>query len=276
MTTAIERASVRMLALVGAVAMVAGLALGSAFITVLVAVPLALALVALGRARAGAEARHAGAVRRQEALSGALAALARAPDPATCEQIVVTAALDAIGHPAGVSARVVGAGGGGASRLELDPPGAAGELGTATIEMLSRALSIAPAIAAREERHVERVCRSLVRAASDLVFVVDRHGAITFHSPSVSRDLGYPVEQLAGCSIAELVHPDDRDVVNGLLTMAAADGERHGPVEWRMRRAQGGWLHVETTATGLLDDPRSAASRWPRATSRAGARSSRR
>lgn len=105
-------------------------------------------------------------------------------------------------------------------------------------------------------RRTEQRLVSLVRHASDLVFIVDAHGAITYATPSVDALLSLSEEAVIGRRFLELVHPKDRqraayqfgrtednernDSCRRVeLTLVAGDVVRD--VEWRTQR--------------LVDDP---------------------
>jgi hypothetical protein len=108
---------------------------------------------------------------------------------------------------------------------------------------------------ARDAARAQARFRSLVQSSSDLITVIDPGGTILYVSPSVERTVDAPPGGLTGVRLAELIHADDRGSALAFLAEVARDESRAGPVEWRMRGRDGGWLAVETIATGLLDDP---------------------
>ncbi|MEY2420370.1 MAG: hypothetical protein QOI95_437 [Acidimicrobiaceae bacterium] len=103
-------------------------------------------------------------------------------------------------------------------------------------------------------RESEDRFRSLVQNSSDLTLVLDA-GTITYASEASERLLGYTPEQLIGRPPSELVHPEDlgwlRDrIAADFVTTAIAQ-----PVELRVRRADGDWIHVEAVVANLADRP---------------------
>lgn len=101
---------------------------------------------------------------------------------------------------------------------------------------------------------------ALIRHSSDLIFVVDEEGQISFATPSVGRALGVPAETLLGATVLAHVHPADRPHAAALLRAAAARPGTMPPADWRI--VPGGtqfeprsWIHVEVLVTNLLDDP---------------------
>jgi diguanylate cyclase (GGDEF)-like protein/PAS domain S-box-containing protein len=104
------------------------------------------------------------------------------------------------------------------------------------------------ALAASEARF-----RALVQRSSDVAFVFDPLGVITYASPAVAR-LGFTPEELIGTIGWDLVHPDDLAAGQALLTGALDRGEM-GWCEWRIRTKSGDWRWVEETVMSLMDEP---------------------
>jgi diguanylate cyclase (GGDEF)-like protein/PAS domain S-box-containing protein len=107
------------------------------------------------------------------------------------------------------------------------------------------------ALRASEERF-----RSLVQNSSDVITILDPDGSPRWHSESVRRVFGYDPERLLLHSDEwTLVHPDDRDRVAGFVAEAAMRPGVTAATTWRVRHRDGTWLHTETVAANLLDDP---------------------
>ncbi|HEX9992592.1 MAG TPA: PAS domain S-box protein [Acidimicrobiales bacterium] len=104
-------------------------------------------------------------------------------------------------------------------------------------------------------RDTEERFRVLVSQSSDIVFISDRDGRVTFVSPSIRAVLGYDPEEVLGRPEADLVHPDDRP-----HQLAAAAEVRSQPgltfrAEIRVRHTDGSWRWVEVSGVNLLDNP---------------------
>ncbi len=96
---------------------------------------------------------------------------------------------------------------------------------------------------------------SLARYAADIVMVLNPDGSIRYASPSIERISGYTPEEVIGTPGTEAIHPDD---LVRVLAEFAEIWSRPGisaPVEHRARHKDGHWLHLETTANNLLEDP---------------------
>lgn len=71
-----------------------------------------------------------------------------------------------------------------------------------------------------QERLRERdaLFRSVLENVSDLIVIVDRDRVIRYHSPSVSRVLGYEPDELIGTPGLDYLHPDERSAAVEALT----------------------------------------------------------
>ncbi len=121
----------------------------------------------------------------------------------------------------------------------------------------SLAISDSRRIEAMRERDAARMntrFRALVQNSSDMITAIDPEGTIIYVSPSAERTLASSEGDLEGSPLAELIHPEDRAEALAFLEQVARENSSAGPVEWRLR-GRTGWLDVETTATGQLDDP---------------------
>ncbi len=108
----------------------------------------------------------------------------------------------------------------------------------------------------------ERRFAALVEHSSDMVVILDAAGRVQYGSPSVSRVLGWPSgvfpsdDGPAGpISAFKLVHPDDRERIEGLFADGIASGELERRSELRLGRADGSWCWVEAVSTNRLNDP---------------------
>lgn len=113
------------------------------------------------------------------------------------------------------------------------------------------------AVEAAELREREARFRTLTEHGSDLVCILAPDGAARYGSPSYTRVLGAPIEELhrlAG-SPAGVIHPDDRARVSAALVDCARDGRAAVTLTCRHRHADGSWRTLEAVATNRLDDP---------------------
>ena len=96
--------------------------------------------------------------------------------------------------------------------------------------------------------------RSLVQNASDIVLVIGERDEVRYHTPSAERFLGTG-PPLDGAPLENLVHPDDRQLAEGLVKDAVAGPGTTPSAEWRVRWSDGTWHFVEVRAKSVPDDP---------------------
>jgi len=106
--------------------------------------------------------------------------------------------------------------------------------------------------AERALREAEARYRAIFQNASDIIRVLDRDGRIVYDSPSSSKILGYPDGSLIGKNPLDYIHPDDRKRITSDLETVYSNENRGMSSEFRIRRADGGYLWVESIAANLI------------------------
>jgi PAS domain S-box-containing protein len=96
------------------------------------------------------------------------------------------------------------------------------------------------------QRHEVDWQRLAVVHSRELIALLDDEVRYMHVSPSHQTLLGYAPEALIGQSALDLVHPDDRDAMRRGL--AGGEGVRA-----RLRRADGGWIDAEGSATAIVE-----------------------
>jgi diguanylate cyclase (GGDEF)-like protein/PAS domain S-box-containing protein len=144
-------------------------------------------------------------------------------------------------------------------RLSLDVAGLVLGGMALTVAVLGRQLIGERARARLEAERVEQATearyRSLVQNASDIVLVVGIEGTVEYHSPSADRLVDTDGRRLDGQPLLEIVHPEDRAVVDELVAQALGQPRTTPSAEWRLRWADGEWHYVEGRAKSVPDDP---------------------
>jgi len=107
-------------------------------------------------------------------------------------------------------------------------------------------------------RRSETRFRSLVAHSSDLITVLDAHGTVTYQSPSISRVLGYRVNEVEGTEFADLLAPSDQprlmQILAGVGESYVGGGSETHVIECRLKHRDGTWLQFEVQYTDLLQD----------------------
>jgi len=97
--------------------------------------------------------------------------------------------------------------------------------------------------------------RSLVQNSSEVIAILNPlPPTVLFISDSVRRILGHGPDRLTGTDFSKLVHPDDRNKMQGFLAKCAYGGGMTHTVEVRLRRGDGQWSQVEMFGDNRLED----------------------
>lgn len=100
----------------------------------------------------------------------------------------------------------------------------------------------------------EAAYRLLADNATDVVLRTGADGTIVFASPSLTEMLGWPVAEVLGRRVSDLMHPDDLTVVRQQQRRILDGGGHEGRVEARFARCDGGWRWMSDHGRALLDD----------------------
>ena len=108
----------------------------------------------------------------------------------------------------------------------------------------------------------EEKYRLISENASDLIAVTTLEGICTYVSPS-HRQYGYEPKELLGRSGLDLLHPDDRESLRGLMAQYAEKKSKNPDgdsaqvakqIEFRLPKKSGEWLHFGSTLNLVFDD----------------------
>jgi len=99
-------------------------------------------------------------------------------------------------------------------------------------------------------RESEEKYRELVENISELIYIVDATGAVTYISPVVSLLGNHRPEEIVGRSFGDFIHPDD---LAGLIEsfQRVLAGDLH-PSEFRVRRKSGDYLWVRSASRPIV------------------------
>jgi diguanylate cyclase (GGDEF)-like protein/PAS domain S-box-containing protein len=97
--------------------------------------------------------------------------------------------------------------------------------------------------------------RALVQNASDLLSILDREARVLYHSPSLSRLLGFEFEERVGNYAFERLHPEDRPRLEKHFQEILSTPGQSLRTEFRIENRQGQMRVLESIFTNLLDNP---------------------
>jgi diguanylate cyclase (GGDEF)-like protein/PAS domain S-box-containing protein len=104
-------------------------------------------------------------------------------------------------------------------------------------------------------RKSEEYFRAITQHSSDIIFILDRLGAISYASPSVERFLGYPPDELIGKRSLDLILSEDQPKAVGDFGRALLTREIVIPNVFRIRHRDGTERILEGFGKNLLDNP---------------------
>ena len=102
-------------------------------------------------------------------------------------------------------------------------------------------------------RESEEQFRSIVQNLSDIVFLLDENGTIKYVTPSCIEYLGHSVEELLGYSLLELIHDEDKWLVEENLQLHKGGSDYSVPYEARMKHISSKWRVFEVKSQSMLD-----------------------
>ena len=97
--------------------------------------------------------------------------------------------------------------------------------------------------------------RAIVENSLDATALIRRDGTTSYATPSVTRVLGYPPEELVDKSVLEFIHPDDVERSRPLFAGALQAPGRAVAGEVRCRHRDGSWRVIEVVGVNRFDDP---------------------
>lgn len=103
-------------------------------------------------------------------------------------------------------------------------------------------------------RESERRLSSLVRNATDVIFIIKTEGVIKYKSPAAGLMWGWRPETLIGWDYRRIVHPDDHAKAEELISQTVQRPQMNVGAELRFQAASGAWRDAEVVAINLLDD----------------------
>jgi PAS domain S-box-containing protein/putative nucleotidyltransferase with HDIG domain len=106
-------------------------------------------------------------------------------------------------------------------------------------------------------RRSEEKYRLLVDNANDGVFIA-QNGRIKFPNPKMIQILGYSADELAEIHYLELVHPDDRVIIDRVKGKKATDGEMASIYSIRVRSKTGKEIWAQISSVPIYWDERPA------------------
>jgi len=87
--------------------------------------------------------------------------------------------------------------------------------------------------------------RLMIENASDVIFILDGSGVVSYASPSTQHILSHAPAALTGRNALDFIHRDDRLKFLDDFEKAFEQGDRLASVQFRFRRPDENWVHLE-------------------------------
>src|SRR6266852_3828796 len=97
--------------------------------------------------------------------------------------------------------------------------------------------------------------RQMVENSHDILTIRDAACRVRYTSPSIHHVMGYKQEEMIGSIGLELIHPEDRAIVENAMTEFWKTPGARDSLEYRAKHANGTWVSLEVVAYNLLDHP---------------------
>lgn len=102
---------------------------------------------------------------------------------------------------------------------------------------------------------IERTWRELHKDSTEALTLLARDGGVLFSLAPEGGPFAPSAHWGGAVTLTDLVHPEDHGRVRSLLSEVASSSAPVGPVELRVRCADGSWCRVESVAENLLGAP---------------------
>jgi len=106
----------------------------------------------------------------------------------------------------------------------------------------------------KSSHNPEAIFETLIGLSGELLLIINRDGLIRYANPAVEAALGYPLPELQGIRLKELVVSDDREVLEQYVHALIADSrENVAGIRITLSDTRGLRRHFELTGHNLLD-----------------------
>ena len=101
----------------------------------------------------------------------------------------------------------------------------------------------------------EKRFRALIEKSPDMQSLTTEAGAIIYGSPSITKVLGYHLEEYLNLTVSDFIHPDDLDNYVEQRNQIKTTHGKSFLFEVRLRHKKGDWIWCEGTITNMLHIP---------------------
>ena len=99
----------------------------------------------------------------------------------------------------------------------------------------------------------QETINAIIETSQDWIWAIDRHGVHTYSNPAIERILGYGTEQIVGRSSLDLLHEDDKKMVEPILRECEEKRCGWNNLLLRWRHKDGTYRYLESNAVPILN-----------------------
>ncbi|NMO08459.1 PAS domain S-box protein [Methanobacterium subterraneum] len=107
-------------------------------------------------------------------------------------------------------------------------------------------------LAIQQIEESEEQLRFITDNMSDVVGQINSEGIITYFSPSIKQFTGFNPSDVLGKGLSDLVHPDDQEIVSGVIQQAIIT-RQPVTIEYQVKKSDGSYLWVEALGKAVYD-----------------------
>ncbi|RPI61732.1 MAG: PAS domain S-box protein, partial [Ignavibacteriales bacterium] len=100
----------------------------------------------------------------------------------------------------------------------------------------------------------EEKFKSIVQGLTDMIFIVNAEGMISFITPSVTRITGFTEDEMIGNSPLEFIHPDDVELAISELRQSEKSTYESTPTLYRLKNKNGFYIFIETIGIDMMNN----------------------
>lgn len=102
-------------------------------------------------------------------------------------------------------------------------------------------------------REQAETIRSIVDTSQEWIWAIDLQGNHTYSNPAIEQILGYPLDEFMGLSIFDLMHDEDRHLVEIEMPRWIAEKRGWQDLVIRWMHKDGNWRYLESSAVPIID-----------------------
>jgi len=102
-------------------------------------------------------------------------------------------------------------------------------------------------------RERQETINAIIETSQDWIWAIDRHGVHTYSNPAIEKILGYWIGEIVGSLSLNLIHEDDKKIVESILQECQEKRCGWNNLLLRWRHKNGTYRYLESNAVPILD-----------------------